>query len=291
MDKRTAEQILELKGVYTVTDLRRQFYRLAKEFHPDSQGGNEAAKAVADEYMKEINEAHTYLRDLFSGGVESLVAEAPKSNQNAESGQGFRQQQAAQNPWQTNASSKTSAANTSNNPSSAAHPHGQTTKASPSSGPGQSAAQTEAREAADQAYRRTAAKEKAPKEKQSTPKGYVAAFADAEDASAASRSSGSSIGILYRIVSHIPLRIIFFVVIALLFISPAHAGIDYITHFGTFEWVLLYQGDFGDFLIWHGLLILAIVNLFFPVVTEPIRSFLLFIADKLHFLWLRFARK
>ena len=65
MDKTKAEEILGLTGQYTATDLRNAYAKCAKDYHPDAQGLNEAAKEIAQDYMTEINVAHTYLRKKF----------------------------------------------------------------------------------------------------------------------------------------------------------------------------------------------------------------------------------
>ncbi len=80
----------------------------------------------------------------------------------------------------------------------------------------------------------------------------------------------------FRLVEHFPWRVFFLAVVLLLFISPAHAGLDYLTHFGSFQFVLLYQGGFLDFLLWQCLLVpLAIWNLFTGTITNLIQLLLL----------------
>ncbi len=80
----------------------------------------------------------------------------------------------------------------------------------------------------------------------------------------------------FRIVEHFPWRVAFLALILLLFISPDHAGIDYLTHFGQFQWILLYQGGFLDFLLWQCVLVpVAVWNLFTGTITDFIQLLLL----------------
>ncbi len=80
----------------------------------------------------------------------------------------------------------------------------------------------------------------------------------------------------FRVVEHFPWRVAFLAVILLFFISPAHAGLDYVTHFGSFQWVLLYQDGFLDFLLWQCVLVpLAVWNCFTGTITDFIQLLLL----------------
>lgn len=80
----------------------------------------------------------------------------------------------------------------------------------------------------------------------------------------------------YRVVEHFPFRIAFLAIIILLFISPEHAGLDYLQNFGGFHFILLYRGGFLDFLLWQCVLVpLAIVNLFNGFITDFIQLILL----------------
>ena len=50
---------LELAGQVTLAELKRRYKQLAKKHHPDLHGGDKAA----EERLKLINEAYTYLLD------------------------------------------------------------------------------------------------------------------------------------------------------------------------------------------------------------------------------------
>ena len=50
---------LELAGQVTLAELKRRYKQLAKKHHPDLHGGDKAA----EERLKLINEAYTYLVD------------------------------------------------------------------------------------------------------------------------------------------------------------------------------------------------------------------------------------
>ena len=50
---------LDLTAGFSLTELKRRYKKLAKEHHPDLHGGDKAA----EERLKLINEAYTYLRE------------------------------------------------------------------------------------------------------------------------------------------------------------------------------------------------------------------------------------
>jgi DnaJ-class molecular chaperone len=50
---------LDLAGGFTLFELKRRYKQLAKKHHPDLHGGDKAA----EERLKLINEAYTYLVD------------------------------------------------------------------------------------------------------------------------------------------------------------------------------------------------------------------------------------
>lgn len=80
----------------------------------------------------------------------------------------------------------------------------------------------------------------------------------------------------YRIVEHFPWRIAFLALILALFVSPDHAGWDYVANFGRFQWITLYRGGFLDLLLWQCILVpLAVVNLFNGMITEWVQLLLL----------------
>lgn len=64
MDRRDYYEVLGVKKNATDSELKKQFRKLSKEYHPDKQvGQSDDTRAAAEEKFKEINEAYNVLSD------------------------------------------------------------------------------------------------------------------------------------------------------------------------------------------------------------------------------------
>lgn len=86
MDKRTAEQILDLTEAYTLDDLNRASRAAVKKWHPDMAERNGIPPEVAAENYGQIENAKRWLVDFFEGQTADYrlqVSEAPSPSQPA----------------------------------------------------------------------------------------------------------------------------------------------------------------------------------------------------------------
>ena len=332
MTKEQAERILGLNGTYTASDLRSVYVKLAKEYHPDAQGKNNAAKQTACEYMQEINAAHSFLKKQFKNGNERVHAGVsgntydytPNSNTRwtnyqsqssddyakayskayteAHAGDSTTNNKTANsannaNNSKANAANTNNAANTSDNTNNANVDNVASDKADANNSSTTETAQNgyvnaaytwknvysqykENTSAVDpenvNAYAAANAAYQAAKQATEQAKANETAR---EQQRAAKVAGHKKTNVVYKILSHLPYRLMFLAIVLFLFIQPEHAGMDYVMNFGTMGWMTLYNGDFNDLLLWHGLVVLAFLNMAFPIVTTPIRSLLLTITS------------
>lgn len=75
MDKREAEDILELQGCYSATDLRKAYFHALKQYHPDKHPAGSKEYDDATRLTQDVNVAKDLLQRLFDEGAETLVSE------------------------------------------------------------------------------------------------------------------------------------------------------------------------------------------------------------------------
>lgn len=75
MDKREAEDTLELQGRYSATDLRKAYFRALKQYHPDKHPVGSKEYDDATRLTQDVNAAKDLLQKLFDEGAETLVSE------------------------------------------------------------------------------------------------------------------------------------------------------------------------------------------------------------------------
>lgn len=86
MDKRQAEDILELNGRYTATDLRKAYIRALKEYHPDKHPIGSAEYDDATRLTQDVNVAKDLLQVFFDGGAQFLVSEPIEASNHGAAG-------------------------------------------------------------------------------------------------------------------------------------------------------------------------------------------------------------
>ena len=84
MDKVQAEAILELTEAYDYGALRRAWRKLCADYHPDKCVATGMDRSVADEVLKDINEAFGLLKPLVENG-ENVVPEVMRAQEVRES--------------------------------------------------------------------------------------------------------------------------------------------------------------------------------------------------------------
>lgn len=73
MTKKRAEEVLELTGEYTKSDLRKAFANQARCYHPDVASQHGIDEENANDLMTEVNAAFKYLSDFFKDDPRATI--------------------------------------------------------------------------------------------------------------------------------------------------------------------------------------------------------------------------
>ena len=73
MTKKRAEEVLELTGEYTKSDLRKAFANQARHYHPDVASQHGIDEENANDLMTEVNAAFKYLSDFFKDDPRATI--------------------------------------------------------------------------------------------------------------------------------------------------------------------------------------------------------------------------
>lgn len=103
--KKNPYKILGVKEGASYDEIKKSYRELAKKYHPDRYQNNPLAD-LADEKMREINEAYDYLMKNAGGGANQFQGDAEQSYDNSNAAQSSSNRSQYQNPQGGNTQSQ-----------------------------------------------------------------------------------------------------------------------------------------------------------------------------------------